>query len=158
MAGKPLSPRGVPRFLQFYVATFDNPPLLEYNLLSCVRHSRAHSFFVQAVIFTQETCKMYAVIESGSKQYRVAEGDVIEVESLPIEAGKEVELERVLMITNPEGIKVGTPIIEGAKVTATVQSHGRGRKIIVYKHKKNYHKKQGHRQNFTRLHIDKITG
>ena len=100
---------------------------------------------------------MYAVIESGSKQYRVAEGDVIEVESLPIEAGKEVELERVLMITNPEGIKVGTPIIEGAKVTATVQSHGRGKKIIVYKHKKNYHKKQGHRQNFTRLHIDKIT-
>jgi len=101
---------------------------------------------------------MYAVIESGSKQYRVAEGDVIEVESLPIEAGKEVELERVLMITNPEGIKVGTPIIEGAKVIATVQGHGRGRKIIVYKHKKNYHKKQGHRQNFTRLHIDKITG
>ena len=101
---------------------------------------------------------MYAVIESGSKQYRVAEGDVIEVESLPIEAGKEVELERVLMITNPEGIKVGTPIIEGAKVIATVQGHGRGKKIIVYKHKKNYHKKQGHRQNFTRLHIDKITG
>ena len=101
---------------------------------------------------------MYAVIESGSKQYRVAEGDVIEVESLPVEAGKEVELERVLMITNPEGIKVGTPIIEGAKVIATVQGHGRGRKIIVYKHKKNYHKKQGHRQNFTRLHIDKITG
>ena len=101
---------------------------------------------------------MYAVIESGSKQYRVAEGDVIEVESLPVEAGKEVELERVLMITNPEGIKVGTPIIEGAKVTATVQSDGRGKKIIVYKHKKNYHKKQGHRQNFTRLHIDKITG
>ena len=101
---------------------------------------------------------MYAVIESGSKQYRVAEGDVIEVESLPVEAGKEVELERVLMITNPEGIKVGTPIIEGAKVTATVQGHGRGKKIIVYKHKKNYHKKQGHRQNFTRLHIDKIIG
>ena len=101
---------------------------------------------------------MYAVIESGSKQYRVAEGDVIEVESLPVEAGKEVELERVLMITNPEGIKVGTPIIEGAKVIATVQGHGRGKKIIVYKHKKNYHKKQGHRQNFTRLHIDKITG
>jgi large subunit ribosomal protein L21 len=100
---------------------------------------------------------MYAVIESGSKQYRVAEGDVIEVESLPIEAGKEVELERVLMIANPDGVKVGTPIIEGAKVTATVQGHGRGKKIIVYKHKKNYHKKQGHRQNFTRLHIDKIT-
>ncbi|MBE7554859.1 MAG: 50S ribosomal protein L21 [Anaerolineales bacterium] len=99
---------------------------------------------------------MYAVIESGSKQYRVAEGDVIEVESLPVEAGKEVELERVLMVSGDDGIKVGAPTIEGAKVTATVQSHGRGKKIIVYKHKKNYHKKQGHRQNFTRLHIDKI--
>jgi large subunit ribosomal protein L21 len=99
---------------------------------------------------------MYAVVESGSKQYRVAEGDVIEVESLPVEAGKEVELERVLMVSGDGGIKVGAPTIEGAKVTATVQSHGRGKKIIVYKHKKNYHKKQGHRQNFTRLHIDKI--
>jgi large subunit ribosomal protein L21 len=101
---------------------------------------------------------MYAVIESGSKQYRVAEGDVIEVETLPIEAGKEVELERVLMVSSDGGVKVGTPTLEGAKVTATVQGHGRGQKIIVYKHKKNYHKKQGHRQNFTRLHIDKIIG
>jgi large subunit ribosomal protein L21 len=99
---------------------------------------------------------MYAVIESGSKQYRVAEGDVIEVESLPIEAGKEVELERVLMVSSDGEVKVGAPTIEGAKVTATVQGHGRGKKVIVYKHKKNYHKKQGHRQNFTRLHIDKI--
>ncbi|NJN97251.1 MAG: 50S ribosomal protein L21 [Anaerolineales bacterium] len=100
---------------------------------------------------------MYAVIESGSKQYRVAEGDVIEVETLPVEPGKEVELERVLMVAGDGGVKVGTPTIEGAKVTATVKSHGRGKKIIVYKHKKNYHKKQGHRQNFTRLQIDKIT-
>lgn len=100
---------------------------------------------------------MYAVIESGSKQYRVAEGDVIEVESLPVEAGKEVELERVLMVAGDGGVKVGTPVIEGAKVTATVKGHGRGKKVIVYKHKKNYHKKQGHRQNFTRLQIDKIT-
>jgi len=100
---------------------------------------------------------MYAVIESGSKQYRVAEGDVIEVESLPVEAGKEVELERVLMVAGDGGVKFGTPTIEGAKVTATVKGHGRGKKIIVYKHKKNYHKKQGHRQNFTRLQIDKIT-
>lgn len=100
---------------------------------------------------------MYAVIESGSKQYRVAEGDVIEVETLPVEPGKEIELERVLMVAGDGGVKVGTPVIEGAKVTATVKSHGRGKKIIVYKHKKNYHKKQGHRQNFTRLQIDKIT-
>jgi large subunit ribosomal protein L21 len=100
---------------------------------------------------------MYAVIETGSKQYRVAEGDVIEVESLPVEEGKEVELERVLIVSSGKSIKIGAPTVEGAKVTATVQGHGRGKKIIVYKHKKNYHKKQGHRQNFTRLHIDKIT-
>ena len=100
---------------------------------------------------------MYAIVESGSKQYRVAEGDVIEVETLPLEAGKEVELERVLMIATPDGMTVGSPVVEGAKVTATVQGHGRGKKIIVYKHKKNYHRKQGHRQNFTRLRIDKIT-
>lgn len=100
---------------------------------------------------------MYAVIETGSKQYRVAEGDVIEVETLPAAAGDEIELERVLMVGGEDGVQVGTPVIEGAKVTATVQAHGRGKKIIVYKHKKNYHKKQGHRQNFTRLHIEKIT-
>ena len=100
---------------------------------------------------------MYAVIETGSKQYRVAEGDVIEVETLSVEEGKEVELDRVLMVAGDDGVKVGTPLIEGATVTATVQTHGRGKKIIVYKHKKNYHKKQGHRQNFTRLHIDKIS-
>ena len=100
---------------------------------------------------------MYAVIETGSKQYRVAEGDVIDVETLPAEEGETVELERVLMVSGDEGVKVGTPVVDGAKVTATVKEHGRAKKIIVYKHKKNYHKKQGHRQNYTRLHIDKIT-
>ena len=99
---------------------------------------------------------MYAVIETGGKQYRVVEGEVIEVESLAVEEGKEVEFDRVLMVGGDE-VKVGTPTVEGAKVTATVQSHGRSKKIIVYKHKKNYHKKQGHRQNYTRLQIDKIT-
>jgi len=99
---------------------------------------------------------MYAIIESGSKQYRVSEGDVIEVETLPVEEGKKVELERVLMVADDGGITVGKPTVEGAKVMATVQGHGRGKKIIVYKHKKNYHRKQGHRQNFTRLQIDEI--
>jgi large subunit ribosomal protein L21 len=99
---------------------------------------------------------MYAVIESGGKQYRVVEGDVIQVEKLPVEVGKKVELDRVLMVSDAEGVKVGTPVVEGAQVTATVQNHGRGKKIIVYKHRKNYHKKQGHRQDFTSLYIDKI--
>jgi large subunit ribosomal protein L21 len=100
---------------------------------------------------------MYAVIESGGKQYRVAEGDVIQVEKLPVEEGKEVKIDRVLMIADAGDVKVGTPVVEGSEVTATVQSHGRGQKIVVYKHKKNYHKKQGHRQDYTRLHIDKIS-
>ena len=99
---------------------------------------------------------MYAVIETGSKQYRVAEGDVIEVETLAVEDGKKIDIERVLMVADGKGVTVGRPIIEGAKVTATVEGQGRGKKIIVYKHKKNYHLKQGHRQNFTRLRIDKI--
>ena len=99
---------------------------------------------------------MYAVIETGGKQYRVGAGDVIEVETLPVDAGETVELDHVLMVSGQDGVTVGTPIVDGAKVKATVQSHGRAKKIIVYKHKKNYHKKQGHRQNFTRLQIDEI--
>lgn len=99
---------------------------------------------------------MYAVIQTGGKQYRVASGDVIEVETLPVEPGNKVELEHVLMVSSESGVTVGTPTVDGARVMATVQAHGRGEKIIVYKHKKNYHKKQGHRQNFTRLHIDEI--
>jgi large subunit ribosomal protein L21 len=100
---------------------------------------------------------MYAVIESGGKQYRVSEGDEITVEKLAVEPGNNVEFDRVLMLGGADGVKVGTPVVEGAKVTATVKDHGRGKKIIVYKHKKNYHKKQGHRQDFTRLHIDQIS-
>ena len=99
---------------------------------------------------------MYAVIETGGKQYRVAAGDVIEVETLPVEAGNSIELDHVLLVSGEDGVTDGTPTVDGAKVKATVQSHGRGEKIIVYKHKKNYHKKQGHRQDFTRLRIDKI--
>jgi large subunit ribosomal protein L21 len=100
---------------------------------------------------------MYAVIESGGKQYRVAEGDEIEVEKLAVEPGKNVEIDRVLMIADGDSVKVGTPTVEGATVSATVKKHGRAKKIIVYKHKKNYHKKQGHRQGYTRLHIDQIS-
>ena len=99
---------------------------------------------------------MYAVIESGSKQYRVAEGDVIRVESLPLAKGDKVELDRVLMIGGDGGVTVGTPTIAGARVLATVKNHGRAKKIIVYKHRKNYHRKQGHRQNYTSLQIDQI--
>jgi large subunit ribosomal protein L21 len=100
---------------------------------------------------------MYAVLKTGGKQYRVTEGDVIEVETLPVEEGKKVEFEEVLMVSDDDDVTVGTPTVKGAKVTATVQGHDRAKKVIIYKHRKTYHKKQGHRQNFTRLHIDEIS-
>jgi large subunit ribosomal protein L21 len=100
---------------------------------------------------------MYAVVTSRGKQYRVAEGDVIEVPRLEAEEGSSVALDRVLLVSNGENVTVGSPEVSGAEVTATVKAHGRGKKIIVYKHFKNYHRKRGHRQDFTRLQIDKIS-
>jgi large subunit ribosomal protein L21 len=103
---------------------------------------------------------MYAIIETGGKQYRVQEGDSINVELLGAEIGDVVELDKVLLISDGNGIKVGAPYVQEAKVQAKVQSHGRGRKIIVYKYKakKNYRKKQGHGQPFTNIVIEKIQG
>ncbi len=99
---------------------------------------------------------MYAIVVSGGKQYKVSEGDEFDVEVLPVEVGSTVELDRILMVSGDNGTTIGTPLVEDAKVTATVKEHGRGKKIIVYKHKKNYHRKQGHRQNYTRLLVEKI--
>lgn len=99
---------------------------------------------------------MYAVIVSGGRQYKVSEGDVLKVAALPDEIGSTVELDKVLMVQNNEDVAIGKPYVEGARVTATVQDHGRDKKIIVYKHRKNYKRKKGHRQDYTRLYIDKI--
>lgn len=99
---------------------------------------------------------MYAVIQTGGKQYRVSEGETLEVEKLPIEVGETIDLEQVLLLSNTSDVTVGQPFVEGARVVATVKAHGRGKKVIVYKHRKNYHKKQGHRQDFTRLQIEQI--
>lgn len=100
---------------------------------------------------------MYAVIETGGKQYRVAEGDTVKVEKLAVEEGASVELDRVLMVADGENVTIGKPFIEGGKVTATVKAHGRGDKvkIIKFRRRKHYMKRQGHRQWFTEL---KITG
>ena len=94
---------------------------------------------------------MFAIIETGGKQYKVSEGDELFVEKLDVEAEGEVVFDKVLMV---EG-KVGTPYVEGATVKATVVKHGKGKKIIVYKYKskKNYHKKQGHRQPYTKVKV-----
>ncbi|MBI2873000.1 MAG: 50S ribosomal protein L21 [Chloroflexi bacterium] len=100
----------------------------------------------------------YAVVETGGKQYRVSPGATVDVERLPAQPGDLVEVGRVLMVGGDGGVAVGTPVLEGAKVVAEVQSHGRGKKIIVFKfkNKTRYRRKQGHRQAYTRLLIKEI--
>ncbi|MFT8871514.1 MAG: 50S ribosomal protein L21 [Sporolactobacillus sp.] len=100
---------------------------------------------------------MYAIIETGGKQLKVEEGQSITVEKLPAGAGDTVTFDKVLFIGGDD-VKVGTPTIEGATVMAKVVEHGRDKKIIVFKFKKrkNYRRKQGHRQPFTKLTIEKI--
>ena len=100
---------------------------------------------------------MYAIIATGGKQYKVAEGDIIKIEKLGVEAGETVTFDKVLAVNNGE-LSIGCPTVEGATVTATVVKEGRGKKVIVYKYKRKtgYHKKNGHRQLFTQVKIDKI--
>lgn len=101
---------------------------------------------------------MYAIIETGGKQYKVQEGDVIYIEKLDGAEGETVTFDRVLAVSGESGLVTGTPVVAGATVTATVEQHGRGKKIIVYKYKakKNYRRKQGHRQPFSKVTIGKI--
>ena len=104
--------------------------------------------------------KIYAIIETGGKQYKVTPGAVIDVDRMDVAEGDTVEVEKVLIIADGEKITVGTPAVEGAKVIATSQGEVRGDKIIVlkYKPKIRYRKKTGHRQRYTRLTIDSIVG
>ncbi len=101
---------------------------------------------------------MFAVVKTGGKQYRVAEGDVIKVEKLEGEAGKKIKLEEVLMIGDGKGVKVGEPLIKGANVTAEVLEQKKDKKITVFKKKRrhNYRRKKGHRQEITVLRVTKI--
>ncbi|MBQ7063818.1 MAG: 50S ribosomal protein L21 [Firmicutes bacterium] len=101
---------------------------------------------------------MYAVIETGGKQYRVQEGDVVFVEKLGLVEGENYVFDKVLAVFTDDGAMVGKPYVEGAKVSATTLKEGRAKKVIVYKYKskKGYHKKQGHRQCFTKLQINSI--
>ena len=100
---------------------------------------------------------MYAIIETGGKQVKVEEGQAIYIEKLNVEAGETVTFDKVLMVGG-ENVKVGSPTVEGATVTGTVEKQGRGKKIIVFKYKakKNNRKKQGHRQPYTKVVIGKI--
>ena len=101
---------------------------------------------------------MYAIIATGGKQYKVAEGDVVFVEKLGVEAGETVTFDQVLAV-NDGALKVGNDV-SGATVTATVVKNGKGKKVVVYKYKRKsgYHKKNGHRQQYTQVKIEKING
>ena len=102
---------------------------------------------------------MYAVIETGGKQYRVAIGDVVRVEKLPVEAGASVNLDKVLMVVaDASSVRVGNPLLTGTTVTATVKSHGRGEKIRIlkFRRRKHHRKQAGHRQDYTELEITAI--
>jgi large subunit ribosomal protein L21 len=101
---------------------------------------------------------VYAVVETGGKQYKVSAGEMVNVEKLPFEVGEQIELDRVLLVADGEEVQVGQPTVEGAKVLATVTNHVKGPKIIVFKYKpkERYRRKKGHRQVYTRLTIDEI--
>ena len=101
---------------------------------------------------------MYAVISTGGKQYRIAQGDVIRVEKLDGDEGSSVDFDRVLMIGNGDEVTVGTPYIEGSVVSGTIKNHGRGEKILVvkFRRRKNYRKQMGHRQAYTDVEITDI--
>ena len=101
---------------------------------------------------------MYAVIMTGGKQYRVEEGEVLRVEKLGVDEGASFDFDQVLMVGEGEQVKVGSPVVEGARVSATVRSHGRGDKmhIIKFRRRKHYMRRQGHRQSYTEIEVTGI--
>ena len=102
---------------------------------------------------------MYAVVKSGGKQYKVQEGETFRVEKLPGDVGAEIAFSDVLMVSDGENVQVGTPCLDNAAVKGTVVAQGQAKKIIVFKYKrrKRYRRKQGHRQQFTAIKVDRIT-
>ncbi|NLJ89180.1 MAG: 50S ribosomal protein L21 [Epulopiscium sp.] len=101
---------------------------------------------------------MYAIIETGGKQYKVQEGDIITVEKLGVAEGEKVTFDKVLAVSKDDALTIGAPFVNNATVTASVIGEGKGKKVIVYKYKakKGYHKKRGHRQPFTKIKIEAI--
>lgn len=101
---------------------------------------------------------MYAIIESCGRQYKVTEGDVIFFEKLETEEGKKVSFDKVVLVSDDKKVEVGAPYVKGVKVEGKVVSHGKGKKVLVYKYKakKNYRRTQGHRQPYTKVEITKI--
>ena len=102
---------------------------------------------------------MYAVIKTGGKQYKVKQGETLKVEKIDAAEGAKVDLDEVLMVGEGDKVQVGAPFLEGGKVTATVMSHGRGKKveIVKFRRRKHHRKQMGHRQSYTELQIDSIS-
>ena len=103
---------------------------------------------------------MYAVIKTGGKQYRVAPGEKIKIEQIPADVGAQIVLDQVLMVSDGDAVKLGNPLVAGAKVSATVLGHGRGEKVKIFKmrRRKHYQKHGGHRQHYTELEISAVNG
>ncbi len=101
---------------------------------------------------------MYAVISTGGKQYKVSEGDIVRVEKLEAEAGSTVTFDQVLLVANDNDVKIGNPVLANVTVSGVVEEQGKAKKVIVYKYKRKtgYHKKNGHRQCYTAVKIEKI--
>jgi large subunit ribosomal protein L21 len=103
---------------------------------------------------------MYAIIATGGKQYRVAEGDLLRIEKLEAEVGSNIDFDQVLLVGEGDDVRIGAPLVDGGKVSATVESHGRGDKvrIIKFRRRKHYRKQMGHRQYYTAVRITGIAG
>jgi large subunit ribosomal protein L21 len=103
---------------------------------------------------------MYAVIKTGGKQYKVAAGDYLKVEKLDGDVGSKLVIDKILMVADGDNVTIGSPLVAGAKVNATVLSHGKGDKVMIFKfhRRKHYRKTQGHRQSYTEIQIDDING
>ncbi len=103
---------------------------------------------------------MYAVIKSGGKQFKVAAEEKLKIEQIPSQIGEKISLDQVLMVSQGDEVSVGSPLVNGAVVSATVLAHGRADKVKIFKmrRRKHYQKRQGHRQNFTEVMIDEIKG
>ena len=102
---------------------------------------------------------MYAVISTGGKQYKLAQGDVCRIEKLDAEEGASVELDKILMIADGDNINIGTPFVDGGKVTATIKSHGRAKKVEImkFRRRKHHQKRTGHRQYYTEIEVTGIS-
>jgi len=112
-----------------------------------------------SLYFVIWSSNMYAVIKTGGKQYRVVAGEKLKIEQIPADVGAEITLEEVLMLGEGESVQIGTPLIAGASIKATVLSQGRHDKVTIFKmrRRKHYQKHQGHRQNYTEIRIDGIS-